>query len=116
MTYHYRQVPHEKREALIEKTKKLIVDGGFKVQKSYIKLSSRILKIFQSKFEYKTSNSCWIISKVGIAHCALEIKPVDVTWDKGRAAIYILRNEFGHNWSGQGQVREIVRSRWIWEL
>jgi len=78
MTYHYRQVPQEKREALIEKTKKLIVDGGF---------------------------------KVGIAHCALEIKPMDVTWDKGRAAIYILRNEFGNNWSGQGQVREIVRSR-----
>ena len=52
-----------------------------------------------------------MICKVGIAHCALEIKPVDVTWDKGRAAIYILRNEFGNNWSGQGQVREIVRSR-----
>ena len=49
MTYHYRQVPHEKREALIEKTKKLIVDGGFKVQKSYIKLSSRILKIISIK-------------------------------------------------------------------
>ena len=48
MTYHYRQVPHEKREALIEKTKKLIVDGGFKVQKSYIKLSSRIPKIYIS--------------------------------------------------------------------
>ena len=31
MTYHYRQVPHEKREDLIEKAKKLIVDGGFKV-------------------------------------------------------------------------------------
>ena len=49
MTYHYRQVPHEKREALIEKTKKLIVDGGFKVQKSYIKLSSRILKVISIK-------------------------------------------------------------------
>lgn len=40
MTYHYRQVPHEKREDLIEKAKKLIVDGGFKVLLSYSNVRS----------------------------------------------------------------------------
>ena len=76
----------------------------------------QVFSMFRWIFVNKGSSLNLIISKVGIAHCALEIKPMDVTWDKGRAAIYILRNEFGHNWSGQGQVREIVRSRWIWEL
>ena len=32
------------------------------------------------------------------AHCALEAKP-PVEWDKGRAAIYILRTAFGVDWS-----------------
>ena len=45
MTYHYRQVPQEKREALIEKTKKLIVDGGFKVSISHIIFVSSILNL-----------------------------------------------------------------------
>ena len=45
MTYHYRQVPQEKREALIEKTKKLIVDGGFKVSISNIRFSSSFSKL-----------------------------------------------------------------------
>ena len=40
MTYHYRQVPHEKREDLIEKAKKLIVDGGFKVLLIYFNIGS----------------------------------------------------------------------------
>ena len=112
MTYHYRQVPQEKREALIEKTKKLIVDGGFKVSiKHQIQFKYSQFLTSRSIFVYIGSSICLIICKVGIAHCALEIKPMDVTWDKGRAAIYILRNEFGNNWSGQGQVREIVRSR-----
>ena len=49
--------------------------------------------------------------KVGLAHCALEVMPTCVSWDKGRAAIYILRKKFGVNWSGQGLIREINRSR-----
>lgn len=36
--------------------------------------------------------------KVGTAHCALECKP-KVTWDKGRASIYILRTAFGVDWA-----------------
>lgn len=32
------------------------------------------------------------------AHCALEAKP-PVQWNKGRAAIYILRTAFGVDWS-----------------
>ncbi len=36
--------------------------------------------------------------QVGLAHCALECKP-EVTWDKGRASIYILRTAFGVDWS-----------------
>ena len=32
------------------------------------------------------------------AHCALEAKP-PVRWDKGRAAIYILRTAFGVDWN-----------------
>ena len=39
--------------------------------------------------------------------------PTCVSWDKGRAAIYILRKKFGVNWSGQGLIREINRSRWV---
>ena len=37
--------------------------------------------------------------QVGLAHCALEIKPPQVMWDKGRASIYILRTAFGVDWS-----------------
>ncbi len=36
--------------------------------------------------------------KLGLAHCALECKP-QVSWDKGRASIYILRTAFGVDWS-----------------
>jgi len=35
---------------------------------------------------------------IGNAHCALESKP-PVSWDKGRASIYILRTAFGVDWS-----------------
>ena len=35
---------------------------------------------------------------MGLAHCALECKP-PVTWDKGRASIYILRTAFGVDWA-----------------
>ena len=42
MTYHYRQVPQEKREELIEKAKKLIVHGGFKVNTSNILFNQSI--------------------------------------------------------------------------
>ena len=55
--------------------------------------------------------SIFFTSKVGLAHCALEVMPSCVSWDKGRAAIYILRKKFGVNWSGQGLIREINRSR-----
>lgn len=36
--------------------------------------------------------------KVGVSHCALEARP-PVAWNKGRASIYILRTEFGYDWS-----------------
>ena len=36
--------------------------------------------------------------KVGVALCALECKP-KVSWDKGRASIYILRTAFGVDWA-----------------
>lgn len=36
--------------------------------------------------------------KVTETHCALEAKP-PVQWNKGRAAIYILRTAFGVDWS-----------------
>ena len=39
------------------------------------------------------------VIQVGLAHCALEIKPPQVMWDKGRASIYILRTAFGVDWS-----------------
>ena len=64
-TYHYRNVPVEKRPPLIAKAKTLINEAGF---------------------------------RVGLAHCALECKP-KVTWDKGRASIYILRTAFGVDWA-----------------
>lgn len=38
-------------------------------------------------------------TQVGLAHCALEIKPPQLMWDKGRASIYILRTAFGVDWS-----------------
>lgn len=31
LTYHYREVPQEKRSVLVPKAKKIIMDGGFKV-------------------------------------------------------------------------------------
>lgn len=37
------------------------------------------------------------------AHCALEARPA-VPWDKGRAAIYILRTAFGVDWNGRIRV------------
>ena len=58
-----------------------------------------------------TFTSLFFTFKVGLAHCALEVMPTCVSWDKGRAAIYILRKKFGVNWSGQGLIREINRSR-----
>ena len=36
--------------------------------------------------------------KVGLSHCAVEARP-PVAWNKGRASVYILRTEFGYNWS-----------------
>lgn len=36
--------------------------------------------------------------KVGVSHCAVEARP-PVAWNKGRASIYILRTEFGYDWS-----------------
>ena len=65
LTYHYREVPSDKREALVPRAKQIITEQGF---------------------------------KVGLAHCALECKP-QVTWDKGRASIYILRTAFGVDWN-----------------
>ena len=55
MTYHYRQVPHEKREDLIEKAKKLIVDGGFKVLLSYSNVRSWAVNLCRDVI-YSTSN------------------------------------------------------------
>ena len=40
-----------------------------------------------------------LFKQVGLAHCALEIKPPQVMWDKGRASIYILRTAFDVDWS-----------------
>ena len=31
LTYHYREVPQEKRGTLVPKAKKMIMEGGFKV-------------------------------------------------------------------------------------
>lgn len=39
----------------------------------------------------------------GRAHCALEARP-PVSWDKGRASIYILRTAFGVDWSERVKV------------
>lgn len=36
--------------------------------------------------------------KVGQAHCAIEAKP-PVSWNKGQASLYILRCNFGIEWS-----------------
>jgi trehalose 6-phosphate synthase/phosphatase len=36
--------------------------------------------------------------KAAESHCALEAKP-PVSWNKGRASIYILRTAFGVDWS-----------------
>ena len=72
-----------------------------------------ILFIYIHSFQVcSTFTSFFFIFKVGLAHCALEVMPTCVSWDKGRAAIYILRKKFGVNWSGQGLIREINRSRW----
>lgn len=38
--------------------------------------------------------------KANQAHCAIEAKP-PVEWNKGKAADYILRHEFGDNWSSE---------------
>ena len=63
MTYHYRQVPHEKREDLIEKAKKLIVDGGFKVLLSYSNVRSWAVNLCRDEHLFtppqtNTFNSC----------------------------------------------------------
>ena len=73
-------------------------------------LSTLFYFILVSKFVLRLLQY-FFTSKVGLAHCALEVMPSCVSWDKGRAAIYILRKKFGVNWSGQGLIREINRSR-----
>merc|ERR1712083_1161524 len=65
LTYHFRNVPVDKREPIVTRARELITDAGF---------------------------------NIGNAHCALESKP-PVSWDKGRASIYILRTAFGVDWS-----------------
>lgn len=65
LTFHFRNVPLDKREGIVARASELISEAGF---------------------------------KIGSAHCALESKP-DVNWNKGRAAIYILRTAFGVDWS-----------------
>jgi trehalose 6-phosphate phosphatase/trehalose 6-phosphate synthase/phosphatase len=35
-----------------------------------------------------------------MAHCAVEAKP-KVLWNKGKAAEYILKHEFGENWRNE---------------
>ena len=45
MTYHYRQVSQDKRESLIEKAKKIIVDGGFKVILGNVNIAPSITNI-----------------------------------------------------------------------
>ena len=50
MTYHYRQVPHEKREDLIEKAKKLIVDGGFKVVTNFSNKGSWAVNLYRDEY------------------------------------------------------------------
>ena len=105
------------REALVEKAKKLITDGGFKVVWPHKCINIILLIwIFNVTFLHSfqvcsTFTSFFFTFKVGLAHCALEVMPTCVSWDKGRAAIYILRKKFGVNWSGQGLIREINRSR-----
>lgn len=37
------------------------------------------------------------------AHCAVEAKP-PVEWNKGQAALYILRREFGEDWPNKVKV------------
>ena len=61
MTYHYRQVPHEKREDLIEKAKKLIVDGGFKVVSNCSNKGSWAVNLYRDVICYtyiNAFNSC----------------------------------------------------------
>jgi len=65
LTYHFRNVPLDKREPIVSRARELITAAGF---------------------------------NIGNAHCALESKP-PVSWDKGRASIYILRTAFGVDWS-----------------
>ncbi|XP_076037355.1 uncharacterized protein LOC143022854 [Oratosquilla oratoria] len=64
LTFHYREVPPEKRKEIVECAKKIFEDVGISIHKS---------------------------------HMAFEARP-PVTWDKGRAAIYILRTLFGLDW------------------
>ena len=65
LTFHFRNVPTDKREPMVSRARELITEAGF---------------------------------LIGSAHCALESKP-PVSWDKGRASIYILRTAFGVDWS-----------------
>lgn len=45
LTYHYREVPQEKRGVLVPKAKKMIMEGGFKVIKYLFVLAKEVLKL-----------------------------------------------------------------------
>jgi trehalose 6-phosphate synthase/phosphatase len=70
LTFHYREVPRQLREAFIRRATEIFVTHGFQPHK---------------------------------APMALEAKP-EVKWDRGRAAIHILRTTYGVDWADRVKV------------
>ncbi|XP_047476832.1 alpha,alpha-trehalose-phosphate synthase [UDP-forming]-like [Penaeus chinensis] len=64
ITFHYREVPEDKQQAIMSRAHELFLANG--------------VKVYQSPMAYET-------------------RP-PVTWDNGRAAIYLLRTLFGLDW------------------
>ena len=70
LTFHFRNVPDDKRDELAEQARRLIVAHGYQARD---------------------------------AHMAVEARP-PIGWDKGRAALHVLRERWGPNWSEKVRV------------
>nr|CAD7403123.1 unnamed protein product [Timema cristinae] len=127
LTFHYRETPVNIRPDMVTQAKKMIKDAGFIAGQAHCAIEAKppvewdkgraSLYILRTQFGVDWSERIRIIYVgddttdedamqmikdagfiAGQAHCAIEAKP-PVEWDKGRASLYILRTQFGVDWS-----------------
>ncbi|XP_068221141.1 uncharacterized protein Tps1 [Palaemon carinicauda] len=96
-------IPHEyevQLETLKQRLQEVSTDGAW-VEVKQTGITFHYREVTAAKYSSITSRAQEIFSEVGIkihqSHKAYEARP-PVTWDKGRAAIYILRSLFGLDW------------------